>query len=126
MNIARLRKVEKFILAEPRRYDQDEKMRKLAKLELDNLGKQAPPCATMHCIAGAANAIEKRKRFGYHTARRFLGLTIDQAYKLFAYVDGNGWPYAFQTAYNQARTLRERAKVAVARIEHFIKTEGRE
>jgi hypothetical protein len=36
------------------------------------------------------------------------------------------WPLKFALAYTKAKTLRGKARVAVRRIDHFIKTKGRE
>lgn len=125
MNTRLLRRVQKWIAKEPRSYDQD--------ATLDRSDES--PCGTVGCIAGWTCALsgktpQARKRFSYNRARVQLGLTTEQASRLFSYIwafsDGGGWPNKFNKAYLDAKTPRARARVAVARIEHFIKTKGAE
>jgi hypothetical protein len=65
-------------------------------------------------------------------AQNILGLTEEQADRLFflpiahEHHEQYSWPAKFEQRYNAATTLEAKAKVAVERIEHFIKTKGRE
>jgi hypothetical protein len=73
----------------------------------------------------------------FSAARKALGLTNLQAEKLFypsgeflrrfsdSSVKGH-WPEQFTKQYREALTPPERAKVLRRRVEHFIKTKGRE
>ena len=93
-----------------------------------------PPCGTTACIAGWALTLagkRMRKFTNYmNQGRKILGLTQQEARKLFL-VDN--WPEKFQERYDSdaesvlssrvpAKDIRKNALVAVARIEHFIKT----
>jgi hypothetical protein len=126
MNVRLLRRVAKHIAEEPRRYNQD------AELEVDVIGRSAPACGTVGCIGGWVCALtgttkRSRQKFSFERAMKQLGLTSAQAGRLFAYTwASGGWPERFKDAYRAATTPRQRVKVAVARIEHFIKTKGAE
>jgi len=132
MNIEILRKIQKFLLAEPRRFDMTEGVTssKYVPSVLEH-----PPCGTTCCIAGAAyiieNKIEKtlsKTRVEWeivrNTAVKVLGIPDrERTEKLFY---DEYWPLKFKIQYDDAETPLQRAKVGVARIEHFIKTDGRE
>jgi hypothetical protein len=124
MNVRLLRRVAKHILEEPKRLD----MEKIA----ENVeGRDSPPCGTVGCIAGWACMLtgSSVKRADWGKGRRLIGLDGDQAYRLFDYPLGlvtDGWPEKFSKPYVAAKTARQRARIAVARIEHFIKTKGTE
>lgn len=106
-----------------------------------------PVCKTQACLAGetvlAAGAgfipkrggISLRKNYRHRSipdlAGELLGLTnIYQQNVLFKFkewsMNQGGWPMEFQRLYEQAKTPKQRAEVAIARIEHFIKTKGKE
>ena len=142
MNVKLLRKVEKRILAEPRRFDMMTFGTKLNKRTIKALGKQAPPCGTVACIAGHDDWMAHPRLFAasvaidrFHRddsiekrAAKELGLVFDpsqdtNAGRLFF---DDEWPKKFQAAFSKAKTPLQRAKVAVKRIEHFIKTNGKE
>ena len=142
MNVKLLRKVEKRILAEPRRFDMMTFGDKLDKEAIEALGEEAPPCGTVACIAGhvdwmthprlfaASVAIDRFARDDsiVERAAKELGLGFDpsqdtNAGRLFF---DDEWPKKFQAAFSKAKTPLQRAKVAVKRIEHFIKTNGKE
>lgn len=145
INVPLLRKVQKFLLAEPRRFYMDqgvvdiEYLRRACGIEIAE--KAAPPCGTTCCIAGATyilgKNIQKTLNFTkreWETVRKYavreLGLQEDEAERLFYIIDmhgtDTGWPMKFCYAYANAKTPLQRAKVGVARIEHFIKTNGAE
>lgn len=116
MNVELLRKVKDHILAEPRRLD----MCVVIKFRSGSIFD--PPCGTVGCIAGWANYLEGRSRGGMQDAARSLGLGEEWQWLFFlAY-----WPENFCTRYVNAKTATTRAEVTAERIEHFIKTEGRE
>ncbi len=109
-----------------------------------NLDAHAPPCGTTACIAGFATILSWRGKdyprafrkkvesleadesripdYEEH-ATKVLGLTRLQAMKLFYASD---WPHEFEHAILHAETAKEQAKVAIDRIELFIKTKGRQ
>jgi hypothetical protein len=129
--IRRFRKVIKFIIAEPRRFNM------VAGVEYASAHRdtqlETPPCGTACCIGGAAFIVGQRikldmpVRLGWNPvaeyAMEYLGLDRGQRERLFytAY-----WPATFKTAYEQSRSAQERAYVGAARFEHFIATNGAE
>lgn len=134
LNVKLLRKIQRHILAEPRRYDQNAIFtRGLTPGDIYEEGHVVPSCGTIACIGGWAGALSKQKRptdwNNYENTLRFaqrvLRLDDRQATRLFAGT-GGGWPERFDTAYEKAKTPRGRALVAVRRIDHFIKTKGQE
>ena len=142
MNVKLLRKVEKRILAEPRRFDMMTFGDKLDKEAIEALGEEAPPCGTVACIAGhvdwmthprlfaASVAIDRFARDDSiaERAAKELGLGFELSQDTYAgrlFFDDE-WPKKFQAAFSKAKTPLQRAKVAVKRIEHFIKTNGKE
>lgn len=130
MNVKLLRKVQKFLLDEPRRFDMSNWIVDSDSYEANVL--KPPPCGTMCCIGGAAIVIHDkiklnhtgRDNFQYSIFDKAIGtleLSRGQGENLFAYAN---WPGKFAKAYVAAKTPLQRAKVGVARIEHFIKTNG--
>lgn len=116
MNTELLLKVRAQILKEPERFSMD-----FFKLEI--------PCGTLHCIGGWALALS-----GFtipsvdptHAARAVLNLQYKQGAKLF--FDCN-WPTKLRREYFRAACNGDRpamATAAASRIDHFIKTGGRE
>ena len=87
-------------------------------------------CGTTACIAGHVMRLNGQSMHcslinSGHVAR-LLGLDKLQAEALF-YV--GGWPTKFQEAYGKASDRQDNvrmAAVAAERIDHFIKTKGRE
>jgi hypothetical protein len=129
-----LRKVAAHILEEPERYNQNATIERGEPGSLcypwDRGGGHYPACGTIACIGGWLTILtSKREVEGMASFRRLswaLGVPEAQAERLFAYVGDTecdeGWPIKFAQAYNNAKTARQRARVAVRRIEHFIKT----
>lgn len=141
MNVELLRKIQKHILAEPLRYNQNATIARgdpggEVCMDVGDVEVQkAPTCGTIGCLAGWAHllSIPENKRvnakFSYAKARAALGLTLQEAQRLFSYVYSYSpgvWPERFVAAYRNAKTARQRARVAVQRIDHFIKTKGAE
>lgn len=123
MNTKLLRKIAKVIQEKPREFGMKywHKRRGLyATGFLDSLpeGKEIA-CGTTHCIAGWAQLLSPsadRSAWVRDDAQRLLGLTGDQAERLFL---AEEWPRGFGGQ-------RCSAAKAAARIEHFIATGGRE
>jgi hypothetical protein len=92
---------------------------------------RTPKCGTAHCIGGwAAILTGDNSRVTDNTpavVRRYgklLGLSPAQAERLFFLYE---WPIQFSTSYGmESEGSPERAMIAVQRIQHFIKTDGRE
>lgn len=135
MNIAKLKKLKKWILADPRRYNQN------TWLETGDTQKvllQKPPCGTVACLAGAACLMEgyipagrflnavfkpgsKEDIFVADAAQEILGITPGQRGKLFG-LAGHGWDTKANKAYLEATTLEGRARAAAMAIDALIKT----
>lgn len=132
MNIPLLRKIQKAIREEPRRFD----MRDWVMLS------DKSPCGTSACIAGHAAMIALKKPpekslalaagrlldkhnndndyYIAQIAKDLLLLSSGQANRLFFRSE---WPAKFQKL---TKTPKARAQQAIARINHFIKTKGKE
>jgi hypothetical protein len=145
-----LRKVAAHILEEPRRLKMGDWIETFnPEFKEDNI----PPCGTQGCIAGwAAVLTDKNIKANdkgilqipedyyddvENNAAEALGLTIDQANRLFYFKEWEvnydddayayvGWPTKFSKAYEKAKTAKTKAKITVQRIEHFITTNGAE
>lgn len=122
--ITKLRQIERTILCEPERYNQ-------------NFWASPFACGTVCCIAGHAVAIEARKN-GYRidraldlyrivgsngfvrSAAAIIGLRSEEAARLF--LDSSFWPAPFCHDYAEAESDAARACVAIRRIQHFIET----
>jgi hypothetical protein len=110
---------------------------------------QAPVCNTQACLAGEAALMSGQAIIGPNggflylgggpmlgayiedEAVKFLKLNVAQKDKLF-YTKSDqpciktGWPKKFDAAYAAAKTPQGRLYVAIRRVEHFIKTKGRQ
>lgn len=132
INVPLLRKVQKFLLAEPRRFDMGSWVELAEQADI----LRRPPCGTACCIAGAAFLIDKKIEvkgalnndkvlYGDILGGASRALKIDDRQENLLFFVG-WWPRKFQVAYNSAKTPLARAKAGVARINHFIKTKGAE
>jgi hypothetical protein len=122
-----LRKVAKHILAEPKRYNQNDIISRGTPGQPYS-DWNYPACGTVACIGGWINIFTMKKEpspsdlHERHLAR-VLGIPISHIYALVAGTGAlDGWPVEFEDAYDNAKTPRGRAIVAAKRIEHFIKT----
>lgn len=130
MNTKLLRKVQKHILAEPRRLNMD----CILIRDLDTEDTDNPLCGTVGCIAGWAWVISGKKGddFNLADAGKELALRPIEQDRLFTepkYAwEGchSTWPIDFAKAYRAASDAETRAEVTSKRIDHFIKTKGRE
>ena len=130
MNTKLLRDVARHISEEPRRLD----MERITKRGKEIKG-EAPPCGTAACIAGWALLLTHDKEItGYENGFPVVNgrcldvvdaasLIGDEDHRLFFL---SSWPKKFREPYAAAETPQQRAEIAVARIEHFIKTKGEE
>lgn len=149
MNVEKLREVEKFLITEPRVFTMSEGIdvfdaegiwEEETFIDQNNL-IQVAPCGTACCMAGAAYIITHGVDGDYsdvewgevqREATKVLGLTFEEAERLFYlprdqwHQDGGSWPQEFAARFDEAKTPLERVQVGVARIEHFIKTNGQE
>ena len=127
MNVELLRKVQKHILEEPKRFD----MSTFAEWVMGS--KYAPTCGTTACIAGWAVFLGKNVTLSAETvrmtwtnalgfedaARELLGINRLQAEKLFYSFE---WPQPYRQRFDEARTFKGKAEAAADRIEHLIGT----
>lgn len=113
-----LKKVRKAILEEPEAYDQGD------------LGPMRngvhPTCGSPACIIGWAIFFRFKEKEnapdGYPDDQLYM--TPQQVDRLFHKLD---WPLKFREEFNAVRHDQvKEAKVAAKRIQHFIKTDGRE
>lgn len=103
------------------------------------------PCGTTACIAGFAVILKSKpatkrdwKECGLEltggfseadwsniadAANQNLGMSEFESLRLFYHWK---WPAEFLTRYNLAKTRKQKAAVAIARIDHFIATKGAE
>lgn len=127
LNVKLLRKIQRHITEEPRRFFMDGYMRE-AMDEKDwrdyvsytpDLSKTMPPCKTAACIAGWANILSGNNGWlnGLEDAAAEIGLLGNDWGFLFV---SDLWPNPFSTAYNEAKTPKTRAKIACARIDWLI------
>jgi hypothetical protein len=133
LNVRLLRKIQRYILKEPRRLVMSRLILKkgdpLPEDHNDDFGK----CGTAACIAGWALLLSGRKPFKGErgeendagTAAKVLGVKYETCgnsdhpgNKLFWVFN---WPYKFRIRYNQAKTAFARAKATSLRIDYFIK-----
>ncbi len=129
MNVPLLRKIQAEILKEPRKMNME-----IWRMPIDCIPeKRRPPCNTVGCIAGWAVALDKKL-----TSQQFykianiveLGL---EALGLKDWFEGKKlfypayWPIKY---YNQLQKFnygtKKYAEVVARRINHFIKTDGKE
>lgn len=133
LNVRLLRRIQKHILKEPRRFfmgwffaiaEGKNWQRNLFTDFVHDLSKQIPPCGTAACIAGWANILTGTtvsESASPERAARELGLETKNEDYVYLFSDKR-WPQPFNEKYSKAKTPRQRAKIACARIDHLIKT----
>lgn len=140
MNVKLFREIQNAIRQEPDRFDMSDWVN---GHQTDGSGNF---CGTAACIAGFACVLEANREkparsfkdrvlavIGLATpafmvqwevrARELLDIDLPQANRLFY---TSNWPEPFRAEYYDGQTKECRAKAASKRIDHFIKTEGRE
>jgi hypothetical protein len=128
-NVRLLRKIQKHIMAEPRRFCMDAyyfeaKNRADWLEEVDchsDMAQSMPACKTAACIAGWAGLLSKDKHF-LSVDRSADLLDISNPLTIRGLFFLSYWPEPFKRNYQQARTPLKRAKIACARIDHLIET----
>lgn len=120
MNVELLEKIKAEILKRPAQFY-------MGSWSSGNLKDLDHSCGTTACIAGWACFLgnDFSLEFIPHRARRLLELDSDQGGRLFHV---SYWPDGFAQAYNEAQwgDDDEAARIAAARIDHFIATNGAE
>jgi len=137
MNVRLLRKIVKVIQEKPRQFKmtywhnnetvKDDMRRRGDWRNIEALcmlpEEKRIACDTTHCIAGWAQAISNDRKCNAPAekdAKRLLGLSKSQAQRLFF---ADQWPEQFRGVKDQWKMSPAKA---AARIEHFIKTRGKE
>lgn len=132
MDIKLLKRVRDRIAARPRQFV----MRRLFDDRTESDHKPSH-CGTACCILGWGIVLqdsEKRspKEFAqlfelhelsYFSTRNVFGISWAEGDKL---VWADNWPEPFRTQFSKAKTDAQHARIAVRRINHFIKTKGKE
>ena len=136
--IRHLRATEKFMIAEPSRFNMRYGLWDSETVP-DMLAQ--PPCGTACCIAGSAHVVATKLTLDHSKVSWDIikiglskaGFDMDSEFfdKLFFIRSIHGsrsdsWPDFYEKMYLAAKTPLERACVGVARIEHFIATDGLE
>jgi len=137
MNVRLLRKIQKHILEEPKRFKmsswvtrKEDGNETAYDTEVANVKEwKFAKCGTAACIGGWAIILSGKLERARDTCNygRMAGklLEIDHPSEnlLFGLCS---WPEEYRDKFVNAKTLRARAQAAVARIDHFIKTKGAE
>lgn len=118
MNVRLLRKIAKVIQEKPRKLD-------MAVLHSNGKGMFRPlTCATAHCICGWGAVLANRPDIDASiSSEPVFGIDSGMRNRLFWV---GRWPQQFRESYRARKTQAAKARVAAARIEHFIKTAGKE
>lgn len=125
LNVRLLRKVQKAILKHADQFAMSDWDTRI----LDDAKRATPGgCGTAACIGGWAILIHRgykkasrleRLRNTQLWAHQVLGLDPYDEAPLFFLED---WPLNFRTAWDKSKTSKQQARIAVKRIDHFIKT----
>jgi hypothetical protein len=118
INVKLLRKVQKHILAEPKRVNMGTFIYR--KKDEPDMCEKWPACGTVACIAGWAVTLSQKKEMNYNAiperARRLLGLDWEQANYLFY-----DRPCMVMATPQTAAHAQQTAKL----IDHFIAIKGK-
>lgn len=128
-NVKLLRKIQKHILKEPRRFFMDWYIARKSQLREDTFAsdngtrQEFAPCGTAACIAGWACLLSGNEALDFHrTALHVLNIRDSEPFRAHVLFDVNGWAQPFQSQYKKAKKPEARAEIAASRIEYFIKT----
>lgn len=135
LNVKLLEKVKAHILEKPRRFvmrtfiyrKEDAGMSVFMADGPETKFVKFEECGTAACIGGWAvllnDGIDAKPLNLRQRAIKLIGLKSVTGDELF---EVSFWPRQFREPYYAAKTQRTRAKVAAARIDHFIATKGTE
>jgi hypothetical protein len=137
MNVKLLRKIQKHILAEPRRLNMEWIATAAREVAVDKI----PPCGTICCISGWASVLSRpsvklrvvehflynpknKKSYAARDGMEKLQIDQDQGLRLF-YV--SYWPPMLRNRFWDSKGNKQlEAALAVERIDLFIESEGKE
>jgi hypothetical protein len=124
VNVKLLRKVKQHILKEPKRFLMSTIDTHGEPGQRTGYGGVFAKCGTAACICGWAGILSGINTcdIRFRNVAKILGLNGPQADRLF---EPGKWPLEFQGGTNDDGK-RETARIAAKRIEHFIKTKGKE
>jgi hypothetical protein len=134
MNVKLLRKIQKHILAEPKRFimsswaQHRSPIRAVSQDRANRTGDvEFPVCGTAACIGGwgifLTHGVDFHSYGFEDDARAALKLNRSQGERLFDVVN---WPSRFRRRFGQTKHRASAALIAAERIDHFIATRGRE
>lgn len=134
-NITLLRRIQKHILEEPRRFfmqgvvETGEPGKPFENSSYGDLSKIAPPCGTAACIHGwtallCGKTPKETRNLSFRWSEDKLGIKRDTRRGMFweqhYLFYSSDWPHSFASRYAKAKTPSSRAKIAAERIEHLI------
>lgn len=120
LNVRLLRRIQKHILEEPKRFEMEAcVIRGKPGERVWTANEVIPACGTAACIAGWACILTDSNKTGdmINRARQLLGLSTSER----VFYDSS-WPEPFKTRYRNCETARGRARAGADRIEHLITT----
>lgn len=128
LNVRLLRRIQKHILEEPRRFFMSGLLLRIKskaqwmheKQRSFDMASTPPSCGTTACIAGWALVLtdnEKTRANRLSKAAELLGIHPNNTGPLFL---SECWPSPFSLRYANAKTPKQRVKVAVTRIDWLI------
>lgn len=134
LNVKLLRRIQKHILEEPRRFFMagvvitgDPGKAFPDHWAYVDLPGTVPPCGTAACVHGwtallSGKTIAQTKQLNFAWSRRALGLPVmkDESNDPLFYADN--WPEPFRGSYRVCKEPAGRAEIASKRIDHLIKT----
>lgn len=132
MNVKLLQKVKRAILKAPTQFEMAWWFQ--ASLAYKCWRRKIRGCGTAACIAGWVLHVSGRSKTVQATAEKTFN-TMDKASGLLKLADDmeasrlfglRYWPSQFRAGYESSACPAKRARIAAARINHFIKTKGRE
>lgn len=136
LNVRLLRRIQKHILEEPRRFmmvasnfvaTTQEQWHCFRRHLFSDASEIMTPCGTAACIAGWANILtgvnpRSFKAGDPQRAAVQIGITPSPLWSKSNLFVIENWPEPFCSRYKKAKTSRVRVKIACKRIDHLIKT----
>lgn len=132
LNVKLLRRIQKHILDEPRRFVMERSILKSTPgftfNSDNNTIQRLPSCGTAACIAGWAveltthDANEQSPESLLSSAAKLLNVEETTSWVEHPLFYTTFWPSPFRWKYLSAKTPKARAKIVSARIEYLIKT----
>lgn len=133
MNVKLLQKVKRAILKRPDQFEMQSWFQSNLYFYDDGY-RVSGGCGTAACIGGWAQHLTLKSKTLQQSKLKHVINVIPSPYELLAVTQSQGerlfvdsaWPKKFRYGYRSATEPKERAEIAAKRIDHFIKTKGRE